>query len=213
MPKQTYNNFADKKYEQQTKSAFNDVRSLLTKADATVVKMLNNDVRLDMRAENRRFNTWFGGTTAIDLNHVQTRLHTMLRQLSSIDTTLTNDPASNDVAYMHVAPGQNFGTQAANYTDAQAPALVANPTIFIGKAFYKAPLLGKDSQVGTIIHELSHIVCSTEDVPNPAGGAYADGFFDTYGETNCKWLAANHPQQAQQNADNYLFYCCTFDIR
>ena len=147
-----------------------------------------------------------------NVQHVRTRIYAILRQLETRDTTLEDDPNSGAVAYMVPAGGQNFGTQVVDYADAQAPTLVMNPTVYIGTGFYTAPLLGIDSQVGTVIHELSHVVCSAEDVPNPAGGAYPDGFADTYGETNCRWLADNYEAQARHNADNYLFYCSSFDL-
>lgn len=212
MPKQAYMGFANEKRKTQVQNAFRDVRTLLGKADATLQKMIRNDASIVKKVESKRFATWFGATTPANLNHVRDRIHMISRQLSSVDTTLRDDPASNDVAYVLLPAGQNLGTQALNYADAQAPVKVAALTIYIGSGFYTAPLLGKDSQVGTIIHELSHCVCSTEDVPNPAGGAYADGFTETYGETNCKWLATNHSAQARHNADNYLFYCSSFDL-
>jgi len=213
MPTQTYTAFANPAHKTQVQNAFKDVSVLLGKADSTLNKLLTNDSSINGKVEDARFTTWFGPPTAANLTVVKNFVHTILRQLSGQNTTLTNVPTSNTVAYMIPLPGQNFGTQALNYTDAQAPAIVPTPTIYIGRGFYTAPLLGKDSQVGTIIHELSHIVCSAEDVPNPAGGAYPDGFLDTYGETNCKWLAANHSAQALHNADNYLFYCCSFNLQ
>jgi peptidyl-Lys metalloendopeptidase len=212
MARQIYTNFTEKQKTQVT-AAFKDVRTLLLKANAALWKQIEAGLVNTEKAEQARYEKWFGAYTTPNVTHVRTRVYTIVQQLEHQDTYVQDDPASNTVAYILVAPGQNFGTQALNYADAQAPARVANPTIHIGTAFYQAPLLGKDSQTGTLIHELSHLICSTEDVPNPAGGAYADGFADTYGETNCKWLATNHPAQARHNADNYLFYCCSFDLR
>jgi hypothetical protein len=212
MPKQNYVGFNNPKHETQVKNGFRDVKSLLLKADAVLNKLITNDISIVKTIEEKRFRTWFGTATVPNFTAIRSSIHMMTRQLS-IDTTLSDDPLSDDVAYIHPLAGQNFGTQALNYADAQPPALVPNPTIHIGSGFYTAPLLGIDSQVGTIIHELSHLVCSTEDVPNPNGGDYPDGFGDTYGEKNCKWLAVNHEAQARHNADNFLFYCCSFDLR
>lgn len=212
MPQQTYFGFNPNK-EPQIKNSFKNVRTLLGKARLTLHGQIHNKLPSKDKTEQERFTKWFGTYTVANATHVFDRLHLLTRQLGSQRTAFLNAPTSNSVAYVRVAPGQNFGTQAANYADAGAPALVPNAQIFIGKAFYTAPLLGRDSQVGTIIHELSHLVCNTEDVPNPAGGNYANGFADTYGEANCMWLASNHDAQARHNADNYLFYCCSFPLQ
>lgn len=55
-----------------------------------------------------------------------------------------------------------------------------------------------NSTMGTIIHELTHIVGNTED--------------HEYGEDDCVILAQNEPDKAIDNADNYEFYCESFKI-
>jgi hypothetical protein len=53
-----------------------------------------------------------------------------------------------------------------------------------------------NSTMGTIIHELTHIVGNTNDYE--------------YGEDDCVILAQNDPEKAIENADNYEFYCESF---
>lgn len=59
-------------------------------------------------------------------------------------------------------------------------------------AFWTAPTLGTDSKAGTVVHELSHAVARTDDI--------------TYGQSSCRQLAINNPDQAVKNADNHE-YC------
>jgi hypothetical protein len=62
---------------------------------------------------------------------------------------------------------------------------------------------------GVVIHELSHMVLRTEDLPSPTlqGGAKC------YGAPLCCFLAAERPGQAITNADNFRLFaeCCQFD--
>ncbi len=60
------------------------------------------------------------------------------------------------------------------------------------KRFLECPLIGEDSQAGTIVHEVSHLVAGTHD--------YA------YGAVNCAALASNHPEKAIKNADSYEYF-------
>jgi hypothetical protein len=60
---------------------------------------------------------------------------------------------------------------------------------------------GESTVAGTIIHELSHHICNTADED------------DTYGAGPCQALArgnAESVRKACNNADNYLYYCETF---
>jgi uncharacterized Zn-binding protein involved in type VI secretion len=66
-------------------------------------------------------------------------------------------------------------------------------TVFLGKSFWKAPLTGKDSRAGTLVHELSHLrnVGKTEDY--------------VYGNV-CELLAKCDPDAALFNADNFEYF-------
>ena len=67
--------------------------------------------------------------------------------------------------------------------------------IQIGKLFWGAPLSGRDSKGGTIVHEISH----EEVYTNSA-------FNDFYGEANAKNFATNDPNSAVGNADNWEYF-------
>jgi len=66
--------------------------------------------------------------------------------------------------------------------------------IYLDKLFWTAPLIGRDSQAGTIIHEISHFkfIGGTKD--------------HEYGLTDAKQLAIDNPNKALRNADNFEFY-------
>jgi hypothetical protein len=63
---------------------------------------------------------------------------------------------------------------------------------------------------GVVIHELSHMVLGTEDLPSPT---LHGGGFKCYGPGLCSFLAAERPSQAIKNADNFRLFaeCCQFD--
>jgi peptidyl-Lys metalloendopeptidase len=64
--------------------------------------------------------------------------------------------------------------------------------IWFGPLFWSAPAVGKDSQAGTVVHEVSHEVWATQD--------------HTYGTKNAKQLAMQIPALATDNADNYEYF-------
>jgi hypothetical protein len=71
----------------------------------------------------------------------------------------------------------------------------ANPyEIFLGNAFWKAPLKGTDCQAGTIIHETTHfyVVVGTNDF--------------AYGQSDCQNLATNDVAKAIANADSHEYF-------
>lgn len=213
----TYRNLADAKLNSAT-AAYNQVRLLLGKADAALIKA---DINSQDKTESTRFATWFGPYTAANIDVVKKVVHTMVLQLDSSRPLVVDGAgplcAPGIVAYVLVPPGGG-GVPGppgpGGVPVGRVPGIIqAGLTVNLCQAFFTAPLLGHDSQVGTIIHEISHLIANTDDVPNPAGGAYPDGFTETYGETNCKWLAQNHPGLARANADNYLFYCCSFPLK
>ncbi|HEX8826163.1 MAG TPA: hypothetical protein VF794_40030 [Archangium sp.] len=207
------------------KTAYLKVSILLDKA----IKALKDDFSTLNNTEEARFTKWFGATT--NRSYVLDRLKPMRLQLKFkglvVREDLTNPnlygSAPSVAAATGVANDVIYGSEAASFFDASAPLLkditAANnlARMTIGPKFYTAPLLGtNDSQVGTIIHELSHLVSHTEDVedenygyfPAPAVPVPDRSVF--YGETACKWLAQNRPLHARHNADSYLMYVCAF---
>jgi peptidyl-Lys metalloendopeptidase len=81
------------------------------------------------------------------------------------------------------------------YCSAYAYVYPASPyEIFLGNAFWRAPLNGTDSQAGTIVHETSHFyaVVGTND--------------HVYGQSGCQQLAANDPERSINNADSHEYF-------
>ena len=66
--------------------------------------------------------------------------------------------------------------------------------IYLGDAFWPAPMTGTDSKAGTLIHELSHftVLGGTQDY--------------VYGQTGAKNLAISNPAQAVMNADSHEYF-------
>lgn len=64
-----------------------------------------------------------------------------------------------------------------------------------------SPDAPKDEVIQTIVHELSHLVADTEDVPCPW-----DENEDCYGRADCRRLADRYPDLAIWNADNVGYY-------
>lgn len=62
-------------------------------------------------------------------------------------------------------------------------------------------LKGADSVAGTLIHELSHNICSTMDHKNVSDTS------DCYGLEDCLELAELKPSRAFYNADNIEYFC------
>ena len=66
--------------------------------------------------------------------------------------------------------------------------------IYLCKVFWQAPATGRDSKMGTLIHEMSHfnVVAATDDY--------------VYGATGAHNLALTDPAKAIDNADNHEYF-------
>lgn len=66
--------------------------------------------------------------------------------------------------------------------------------IYVCGAFWNAPMLGRDSKAGTLVHEMSHfkVVVGTSDY--------------VYGASGAANLAITNPAQAFMNADNHEYF-------
>lgn len=106
----------------------------------------------------------------------------------------------------------SFGTQAFSHGAAVAPSsgfaaaravfgTSVNPTSRVGLPVRGTS--GQNSLGGTILHELSHFICSTEDEDHPNGGK-------SYGVTKCTTLKSLNQAKACNNADNYKYYFESF---
>lgn len=66
--------------------------------------------------------------------------------------------------------------------------------VYLCNIFWLAPPVNRDSQAGTLVHEVSHfdVVAATDDF--------------VYGENLAKNLALTNPDQAINNADNHEYF-------
>ena len=64
--------------------------------------------------------------------------------------------------------------------------------VWLCSGFWSAGATGTDSKFGTLVHELSHAVSSTDDL--------------AYGQTNARNLANTKPADAIRNADNHEYF-------
>lgn len=189
MPAPTYTAFpANKNYQVQAKNAFNEVRLLLGKANSALVKLKQyqpgQTLETNDQREADRFVRWFAPFTPANINNVRDNvIYPMVRQLETLPVTIQcGGPLCQPNWYAYVtAPGGGLG---------------AGITIFLCNKFFTAPQYGKDSQVGTLLHEISHLVGTTHD--------------HQYGQDNCLTLATTNPAQAMDNADNYEYYLESF---
>ncbi len=76
-------------------------------------------------------------------------------------------------------------------------------TVYLDKAFAKAPPSGKDSRAGTLCHEMSHFsdIGGTTDKFKDANGGKP-----IYGVTASRKLAVDHPDLAMKHADSFEYY-------
>ncbi|HSB80373.1 MAG TPA: M35 family metallo-endopeptidase, partial [Candidatus Methylomirabilis sp.] len=77
----------------------------------------------------------------------------------------------------------------------------ADVTVLLGRGFHWNRY--SDGEIiCSIVHEFTHILCGTEDE--------TVGKEEQYGLTKCLTLAADHPDQARQNADNWSYFIAEF---
>lgn len=69
-------------------------------------------------------------------------------------------------------------------------------------------LAGNPTGYGVLIHELSHLVLDTKDLPNSDANLTNEG--KCYGALLCSFLADENPEKAINNADNYRLFAQSF---
>lgn len=122
---------------------------------------------------NTLYDEWFG---AFD----QTRFDTVVKHFSDIYDVLQNEQVTYDLT----GTGCDPSVYAYTYKGVR--------TVWLCSKYLSAPQTGTDSKSGTLIHELSHAVSSTDDIE--------------YGEENCRNLATNDPSNAINNADSHEYF-------
>jgi len=116
---------------------------------------------------------WFG-------SYLKKRFSTVVSHYNAINSafatkSVTYDCSCTDDYYAYVYPSRPY-------------------KIYVCNAFWQAPTTGRDSKMGTLIHEMSHfkVVASTDDY--------------VYGATGAHNLALSSPNKAVDNADNHEYF-------
>jgi peptidyl-Lys metalloendopeptidase len=119
------------------------------------------------------YTTWFGAATT-------SRYSTVTSHFNAINDAFVNKSVTYDCScrknyYAYVYPTKPY-------------------KIYLCKVFWSAPATGRDSKMGTLVHEMSHfnVVAGTDDY--------------VYGESGAKNLALSNPDQAIDNADNHEYF-------
>lgn len=146
-----------------------------TVLDALVQSQLMADESLGYlnAALGDRYTTWFGSYNG---GRWETARNNFVAIKDALDNqNKTFDCSCNKGYYAYVYPSEPY-------------------KIYLCRVFWTAPLVGTDSQAGTLIHEMSHfsIVADTDDY--------------VYGQAGAKELAITDPFSAVNNADNNEYF-------
>jgi len=137
------------------------------------VSLSSDQLQNTTASTNTVYQHWFG---AFD----QSRYDTVSKHYQDIGNTLLNDQITYDLT------GTGCSTSYYAYTHK------GGRTIWLCSQFWLAAQIGTDCMFGTIVHELSHAVCSTDDY--------------VYGQTGAAKLATTDPGKAIKNADNHEYF-------
>ncbi|WP_318218783.1 M35 family metallo-endopeptidase [Streptomyces sp. SCL15-6] len=124
-------------------------------------------------ATNTQYAQWFG-------THDAVRYATVRQHYTDISAVI----AGQTVTYDLTGAGCQPGWYAYTYRNTRK--------VWFCSGFWSAPVTGTDSKLGTVVHELSHAVCSTDDL--------------VYGESGAHTLASTNPANAIRNADNHEYF-------
>ncbi len=159
--------------EHHAKDVYQKLSILLTKAHAALIRIAYDD------KEKERFAQWFGNYSIVAKHLVFNNIRAIHNMVVQREITFRNGGAAcrpGDFAYVRLDTGL--------------------AKVYLCSHFFNSGRIGIDNAVGTIIHELSHLVANTHDF--------------VYGQEKCRLLAINRPEAARSNADNYQYYCESF---
>lgn len=145
-------------------------------AAESLAKRARDDMQatpLAFRGSVQRYKEWFGSYSATRWNTVQRNFDRIFSTLSGRTITFECDDTVPYFAYVY--PSQPYD-------------------VYLGQAFWSAPMTGTDSKAGTIIHEISHfnVVAATDDIE--------------YGQSAARSLARTRPGDAVRNADSHEYF-------
>ncbi len=119
------------------------------------------------------YTKWFGAVTS-------SRYSTATSHFNAINDAFVNKSVTYDCGckkqyYAYVYPTQPY-------------------KIYLCRVFWSAPATGRDSKMGTLVHEMSHfnVTASTDDW--------------VYGASGAASLATSNPDKALDNADNHEYF-------
>lgn len=122
------------------------------------------------------YTTWFGIL-------IDTRLTEVMRVYNSVWFAMSEHPYRLDY--------YGEGCESASF----AYTWYSSKTIVLCKQYFNAEMTGYNSKMGIIIHQMTHSVSNTEDIP---GG---------YGVIGAMNIATTDANKAIRNADAYEYYC------
>lgn len=180
----TFTDFeGNEKKENEAKAGMMEVLAKIGKANKYLndLKIAFQDGSLNSKPKDfeKPYITWFGALDGNRINQVAANIHKTLRQLTESNITI-----------YFMGPACEKGDYA--YTNDTNHGSLNGVTVHLCDQYFRAPLLGNNSQTGTLIHEFTHIIFNTDD--------------HDYGQKECKALAKNNPALAIDNADNYEYF-------
>jgi hypothetical protein len=168
------------------RTAYDNAKYYLAKARTEAKNVWGNQAKVGpaFDAQRSRFTTFWGPLTEERCTLVATNLQLILTAMLT-NLTVIYDDKKKSKAYVFVkhcakSPGEEFAGRIHF-----CPPLLEN---------YAA--LGTNSALGTIVHEMSHLVLGTDD--------------HIYGMLSCSGLT---PPNRVTNADNYKYYTELFQYR
>lgn len=207
--KRTY--IFDKKvanYETEARGVINDASSAAGRADKALIDARKGTQEAKDLVDAFRIK-WFGDFTASAkgrLDDLQAKIHKIVYVLDVSPFTVTYGGANGNenalaTHYAVAPPGlASYGRGMAAFND-----------LTLRTRFFTMPRSGMkaQSQIETVIHELSHIAFTSADELLPAAHPSAAGN-KAYGPEHALWLAKNSADQAFNNAENFGFFVMEF---
>jgi peptidyl-Lys metalloendopeptidase len=142
-------------------------------SNATMISGLAVDHLAANPSGSSLYTTWFGAYTSTRFNIVSNNYDAIYDAFQNAPVTYNCKCRRRVFAYVY--PSQPY-------------------RIYLCRVFWQVSPLGRDSQAGTLVHEMSHfyVVASTDDY--------------VYGASGAMDLAITNPDQAIDNADNHEYF-------
>lgn len=160
-------------------NAWASAKTLSTNALSFLIGKDSNTIKT-----SSRYTTWFGDASVTDPSWSGNNAYQKVKE----NFTQIKDAVNNKAL--------SFDCNCSQGSDNTFAYVYKNQPykIYLCSVFWKVPMVGTDSQAGTLIHEVSHfnVVSDTSD--------------HAYGHTNSKQLAKTDPKKAVDNADSHEYF-------